>query len=354
MFPAAHNPAAHNRAPHNRAPGIRVFIAERNRMAGQLLVESLERDSRFQVIALSTIAELLSIATTCKSDVAIISADFVSAPRKGLEVARAFNARHPSVRIVILLDDPARESVIASFHSGARAVFCRTQSLSEFRTCVESVSRGEIWARSLETDYLLEAVRSSPSCDIIASGKVSLLSRRELEVAECAVQGQTNKQIASHLQLSDHTVKNYLFRIFEKLGVSNRIELLFLLSAHSKDAAYPAAASNTVGPTNSLDMYLQAAGDGQVSAQFIVGLAYFEGSGIQKNEQLAYYWLRMAEENSSRLREHSRMLIQKLGAKMKLEDVEALEKSLMAGKDTILASKGVADPLVQKGIKLAG
>jgi two-component system nitrate/nitrite response regulator NarL len=339
---------------HSQAPRIRVFIAERNRMATQLLVESLERDSKFQVTAVSTVAELLSIATTCKSDVAVISADFVSAPTKGLEVARDLNKRHPSVRIVILLDTPARESVIASFHSGARAVFCRTEPLSEFRTCIESASRGEIWARSSETDYLLEAVRCSPSCDTIASDKVSILSRREIEVAECAVQGQTNKQIASHLQLSEHTVKNYLFRIFEKLGVSNRIELLFLLSAHNKDAAHPAAALDTVGPTNSLDMYLKAAEDGQASAQFIVGLAYSEGRGAQKNEQLAYYWLRMAEENSSRLREHSRMLIQKLKAKMKLEEVEALEKSLMAGKDTTLAGKGVADLFVQKGIKLAG
>ena len=341
---------------HDRAPRIRVFIAERSRMASQLLVESLERDSRFQVTAVSTLAELPLIATTCKSDVAVISADFVSGPRKGLEVARAFNTRHPSVRIVILLDVPARESVIASFHSGARAVFCRTEPLSEFRSCVESVSRGEIWARSIETDYLLEAVRSSPSCDTIASDRVSILSRREAEVAECAVQGQTNRQIAGHLHLSEHTVKNYLFRIFEKLGVSNRIELLFLLSAHNKDSAYPAAALDTAGPTNSLEMYLKAAEDGQVSAQFIVGLAYFEGRGAQKNEQLAYYWLRMAEENSSRLREECRILIQKLRAEMKLEDVEALEKSLMAEKGTILAGKGVPDLFVQKdvNIKLTG
>ena len=66
-----------------------------------------------------------------------------------------------------------------------------------------------------------------------------MLSKREIEVVESAVQGHTNKQIARQLRLSEHTVKNYLFRIFEKLGVSNRMELLFLLSAQNKDNAPP-------------------------------------------------------------------------------------------------------------------
>ncbi|MCU1299059.1 MAG: two component transcriptional regulator, LuxR family, partial [Acidobacteriaceae bacterium] len=130
---------------HNSAQQIRVLIAERNRMASQLLAESLQRDTRFQVVGICTAAELLSVAATRKADVAVISADFVSSARKGLDVARALSARTPDIRIVILLDAPSRESVVASFRSGARAVFCRTEPVSEFRTCVESVNRGEIW-----------------------------------------------------------------------------------------------------------------------------------------------------------------------------------------------------------------
>ncbi len=98
-----------------------------------------------------------------------------------------------------------------------------------FRACIERVSRGEIWAGRKEAEYLLAAMRNSPSCDGIDDDKVSVLSKRELEVAECAAQGQSNKQIADQLDLSEHTVKNYLFRIFDKMGVSNRFELLFLL-----------------------------------------------------------------------------------------------------------------------------
>lgn len=329
---------------HNPAQKIRVLIAERNRMASQLLAESLQRDIRFQVVGICTAAELLSSATTRKTDVAVISADFVSAARKGLDVARALNARNPDVRIVMLLDAPSRESVIASFRSGARAVFCRTEAVSEFRTCVEGVSRGEIWARSIETDYLLEAIRNSPSCDTIGSDKVSMLSSREIEVAEHAVQGQTNRQIAEQLVLSEHTVKNYLFRVFEKLGVSNRIELLFLLSSHNHDhEAGCHAIRHTADRADCLEVYLKAAEEGSVTDQFVVGLMYFEGRGVEKNVHSAYHWLRMAEENSSELREHSRRLILELKTKMKAEDIEALEQSLMTRNGNMPAAKRPTD-----------
>jgi DNA-binding NarL/FixJ family response regulator len=321
---------------HNPVEQIRVLIAERNRMASQLLAESLQRDTRFQVVGICNAAELLSVATTRKTDVAVVSADFVSPARKGLDVARALNARNPDVRIVILLDAPSRESVVASFRSGARAVFCRTEPVCEFRTCIESVNRGEIWARSVETDYLLEAVRTSPSCDAIGSDKVSMLSNREIEVAEHAVQGQTNRQIAEQLLLSEHTVKNYLFRVFEKLGVSNRTELLFLLSSHShnNDPACHAVGHSANG-AHSLEVYLKAAGEGSITDQFLVGLMYSEGRGVEKNVHSAYYWLRMAEENSSELREHSRRLVLEHKTTMKSEDIQALEESLMTRKGTM-------------------
>ena len=323
-------------------------------MASQLLAESLERDSRFEVVAVPPAAELLSVATSRQPDVAVISADFVSSTRTGLQIARAFTTHLPSIRIVILLDVPARDKVIASFRSGATGVFCRTEPVSEFRACVERVNCGEIWTSSVAAQHLLEAVRSSPCYEAI-EGKVDMLSKREIQVAEAAAQGQTNKQIAVALRLSEHTVKNYLFRIFEKLGVSNRMELLFFLSAHLKDAVYsPTALDAAGGDTNCLEAYLKAAEKGWVTAQFIVGSAYFEGRGTAKNEHIAYYWLRKAEEHSSELRERSRMLIQEIKAKMTLEDVEAVEKSLMPRKDEMRVGEEPADLVNGIVFKLAG
>jgi len=339
------------------AQRIRVLIAERSRMASQLLAESLERDSRFQVVAVAPATELFSLATNRKPDVAVISADFVSTARNGLQIARTLTTHLPSIGIVILLDVPARDEVIASFRSGATGVFCRTEPVSEFCACVERVSRGEIWTSSIAAQHLLETVRSSP-CYEAVEGKVGMLSRREIQVAEAAAQGQTNKQIAVALRLSEHTVKNYLFRIFEKLGVSNRTELLLFLSAHHKDGVHSPtaldAALDAAGHTNCLEVYLKAAEEGWVTAQFIVGLAYLEGRGVEKNEHSAFYWLRMAEGYSSELRERSRMLIQELKAKMTLKDVEAVEKSLMPRKDEMRVGERTADLIKGNVLKLAG
>jgi len=246
--------------PSENVGKIRVLIAERDRMASQLLAEALERDTRFEVVALPSPTELLSVVALRKFDVAVISVDFTARAKKGLQFARTLNLRFPNIRIVMLLDLVVRESVVPSFRSGATGVFCRTEPVSDFRACVEQVSRGEIWAKDSAAGHLLEALRNSPSCDAF-EGSVGMLSKREIDVVECAIRGQTNKQIASSLRLSQHTVKNYIFRVFEKLGVSNRMELLFLLSNHRKHSLSVAASSIGSG-TGSLEGH-QWAHEGQ-------------------------------------------------------------------------------------------
>jgi DNA-binding NarL/FixJ family response regulator len=100
----------------------------------------------------------------------------------------------------------------------------------DFLDCVDHVSRGFIWAGAQETTLLLDAFRCIPSPDVSLASESSPLTERELQVVQCAAKGMTNKTIAAELGLSEHTVKNYLFRSFEKIGVSNRVELLFYLT----------------------------------------------------------------------------------------------------------------------------
>ena len=77
-------------------------------------------------------------------------------------------------------------------------------------------------------DALVEALVSTPKIEAINRKGLSLLTKREVEVVRCLAEGMTNREIAERIGLSQHTVKNYLFRIFDKLGVSNRMELLFM------------------------------------------------------------------------------------------------------------------------------
>ena len=299
-------------------------------MGSQLLAESLGRDPRFEILAVAAAADIFPIAAR-EPDVSLISMEFDAGAKKGLQVARALNAVHPGIHIVILLEESTRESIIASFRCGATGVFCRTEPISELHNCIERVNRGEIWAGRDQAQYLLEALRNVPSCDGMEDGKLRLLSKRELEVAEHAAQGQSNKQIADELKLSEHTVKNYLFRIFEKLGVSSRFELLFLLfNERNSPGIGRATIFDTASLKHPIESYLKAAEEGFIAAQFLLGLAHLEGCGVEKNGRSAYYWLRMAEENSRELRQRTRALTEELKSKMGSEELETLEHSIKA------------------------
>jgi len=317
-----------SQSPHNSTPGqaVRVLIADRNRMSNQLLAESLGRDPRFKIVALATPLDILSIVATLQPNVALISADFDGGPKKGLQVARTLSGRGPGLRVLILLEMNTPESVIGAFRCGASGVFCRSESLSELTNCLERVSRGEVWASPTHSEFLLEALRSTPSCEGIEAGKIDQLSRREFQVVEHAAQGESNKQIADRLGLSEHTVKNYLFHVFEKLGVSNRMELLFLLFKCHVQTVSPGGLENV--SSQPIGAYLKAAEEGVVAAQFIVGLGHLEGYGIEKNERSAYYWLRMAEENSAAIEQRTHALLEKLRGTLKADDIESVERTV--------------------------
>ncbi len=333
---------------------IRILVADRNQMTSQLLAESLGRDPRFEITGVAAAEKILLLVPLHKADVAVISAEFDSVTKKGLQITRTLHKRYPYVRIVVLLDIGSQDSVISSFRCGAMGVFCRTDPLSELVACIERVSRGEIGANQTNSQFLIEALRSTPSCEGIEGDKIGLLSHRELQVAECAAQGQSNKQIADRLGLSEHTIKNYLFRIFEKLGVSNRFELLFLLfkecSGQSVDRVALRGVTQLGDP---IETYFKAAEEGSVTAQFVLGLAHVEGYCVEKNRLSAYYWLRVAEENSCELGNRTRALLEQLRSTVKTDEIEALERNVaIAVKNNKLLTSKRPTEFIKRGVDL--
>jgi DNA-binding NarL/FixJ family response regulator len=216
----------------------RVVIVGRDTLTSGLLADELVRHLDCDAVALRS-PDLLGELRTRKVDLVIISADLNSTPGTGLDLANAVSIAHPQIPIVVLLDHPARDVVLQAFRCGARGVFNREGSMTEFIDCIEHVRKGSIWAGKEETDSLLDAFKKIPAPGALTHGDVPALTARELEVVQCAARGKTNKAIASDLHLSEHTVKNYLFRSFEKLGVSSRIELLFYLAMHGHSLGSP-------------------------------------------------------------------------------------------------------------------
>jgi two-component system, NarL family, nitrate/nitrite response regulator NarL len=210
-------------------PIFRVLIVDRDSMSGDLLANALTHGTSCQATTIRPPDLLRSLANNA-IDLVVVSGEIHSDSGDGFDLATRVGRSYPDVSIVVLLHAPTNESVIKAFRTGARGVFSRQQPMTEFFDCVEHVRKGYIWAGKEETNSLIEAFKSIPTFNLASSRDSSTLTARELQVVHCAAKGKTNKVIASELRLSEHTVKNYLFRAFEKLGVSSRVELLFYLT----------------------------------------------------------------------------------------------------------------------------
>jgi two-component system, NarL family, nitrate/nitrite response regulator NarL len=229
---------------------LRVFIVDRDSMGSDLLAGALSRDRRCEASAIQP-GELLGRLATSEVELVVIGVDLNSKSGSGFDLANAVCRAHPNVYVVMLLNQPSHELVINAFRSGARGVFSRQLPMSEFLDCVEHVGKGFIWAGRQETNTLLEAFKSIPAPNLLFASDSPTLTVRELQVVQCAAKGMTNKAIASQLRLSEHTVKNYLFRSFEKLGVSSRVELLFYLTIRGH--SFSSSKADSVGADLSED-----------------------------------------------------------------------------------------------------
>jgi two-component system nitrate/nitrite response regulator NarL len=227
---------------------IRVLAADSTSMNTQMLVEALAREGQFAMAgAPSKPAEILASTLREHPHVALISARQGENSTVGIELCREICAGSPGTRVIMLLDASERSTVIEAFRSGARGVFFRTESLKLLAKCVLCVHGGQVWAGSGELHYLLEAIAEPLAMRFRGVKGNALLSARELDVVRCVAEGLSNREIAQRLTLREHTVKNYLFRIFDKLGVSSRVEVvLYALGGGSVPSPASPSPSNSV------------------------------------------------------------------------------------------------------------
>ena len=140
---------------------------------------------------------------------------------------RGFHLSHPEIPKILLADSCDRGLVISAFRSGARGIFAiNDANLRLLCKCIVRVAAGQVWANAEELGYILDLISEVPSLRVLNSRGAPLLTPREEQVVALVAEGLGNRQIARELSLSEHTIKKYLFRIFEKLGISTRVELV--------------------------------------------------------------------------------------------------------------------------------
>jgi DNA-binding NarL/FixJ family response regulator len=194
-------------------------------MSCRLLADALQRSKRFLATAAVTPKAVLSALETGSFHVVLIGTTFPDEPVGGLRLLSEVRILYPAVRVVVLLDALDRRAVVEAFRCGAGGVFCRADSFQVLCKCIQCVRDGQVWASSAELDFVLDALVQPPMFEPRSMSGSRPLSKREREIARLVAEGLSNRQISQRLNLSEHTIKNYLFRVFEKLGVSTRVEL---------------------------------------------------------------------------------------------------------------------------------
>jgi len=205
------------------------MIADPDQMRCKFMASAFRRSRyRFQVVGCEADSKsALNVLQQQQPKVATISVGLRDGHLTGLDLLRHKKAASPQTRAVIVLDTYDRDLIIEAFRQGADGVFSREESFPDLCRCLDAVGKGEIWIRNRELRYLVEAlggIRTIPR-RLVDSRGANLLSKRQTEIACLVADGLSNSEVANRLCLSEHTVKNYLLRIFDKLGVSNRIEL---------------------------------------------------------------------------------------------------------------------------------
>ena len=227
-----------------RSKRINVVVAEGTLFASELISTALRRcGDKFKVHALAgRSGEAFQAIREYHPDVALISAELQNGSMAGLNVLNEMRVSHVKTESVMLMNANEDELVLRAFRAGARGVFCRGTPLKVLSKCIRKVYEGQVWASTGQMQLLLEFIANLEPRLIPKKGGMTLLTPREQEVACLVAEGMSNQDIANRLKLREHTVRNYLFHIFEKLGLSSRVELtLYALSQPEmpieKDAA---------------------------------------------------------------------------------------------------------------------
>jgi DNA-binding NarL/FixJ family response regulator len=212
---------------------VQVVVADSGLIQSQLLTRALKSRRDFQVsaVALETSA-LHNFMQSNHADVVLIAGNQLP----DLSLLRWLRVSYPKIAPVLLAENDDRELVVNALRAGAKGIFLFTQTpFAMLCKCIHCVFRGEVWINSQQMNYVLDALSEVPTLRVVNSTGRSLLTPREEQVVALVADGLTNRGVAVELGLSEHTIKKYLLRIFDKLGISSRVELVLYAVSHGEN-----------------------------------------------------------------------------------------------------------------------
>jgi two-component system, NarL family, response regulator DevR len=211
---------------------LRLLVVDDHEVVRQGLVALLDRRAGFEVVAeAGTVAESVEAARRHEPDIVIM--DVRLPDGSGIEACREIRSELPATRIVMLTSYPDEEAVLSAIVAGASGYLLKQIRARDLVSALEAVGRGESLLDPAVTEKVLERVRR------IASGsftdEFAQLTVQEKKILMLVAEGQTNKEIAAEVFLSDKTVKNYVSSILSKLNLERRAQAAAFVAKHRLD-----------------------------------------------------------------------------------------------------------------------
>jgi DNA-binding NarL/FixJ family response regulator len=212
---------------------VRVIVADTQAIfrAGLRKIFALEDDIRV-VGQAETLAQTQSAVAKFSSDVLIFESALAPNP---VESVAEMIRQNPKLRIVVVTPGADEELTLELFRRGAHGIVSREVEPELMVECLRKVVAGENWLDQQAIHWVMDAYRNQNNRSSGARPKVQLTPKETL-IVSCVTQGMKNKEIALRVGTTEQVVKNYLRKVYDKLGVADRLELaLYCLNHHVVD-----------------------------------------------------------------------------------------------------------------------
>lgn len=201
---------------------LRIFLVDDHALFRESLAAFLDTQKALEVVGHSgTASEAKSLLAKHHPDILLLEIKLPG--QSSLDLLQEMPTLSPQCKTIGLSSFELPQEVVETVRLGARGFLLKGSSSELFLKCIRKVHDGEIWLNMRMTQAVLDALGSRPTTP--ASNHKTELSPREMEVIQLVIQGYKNRDIAQKLFISEKTVKNHLSAIFNKLGVSDRLEL---------------------------------------------------------------------------------------------------------------------------------
>jgi two-component system nitrate/nitrite response regulator NarL len=220
--------------PDKHRSRIRIVAADDHPIFREGLVRLLQARPDLEIVgAASDGDEALALVRSTAPDILLL--DMAMPRMSGLVALREMRALDTPTRIVLLTAAIERPDIVTAIQLGARAVVLKESASDVLYKCLQAVMDGQYWLGRKAVATLVAVLREVSSSYTPAATKHFGLTDREREIVGVILDGCSNGDIAAKFAISEKTVKHHLTNIFDKVGVSNRLELALFALHHKID-----------------------------------------------------------------------------------------------------------------------